>query len=266
MLDVPAYLERVGRREPRRATFDALAGLLRAHVERIPFENLDVLLGRGVRLDLDSLQDKLVRQRRGGYCFEHATLFAAALEALGFQVQRHSARVVIAAPRMLAPRSHMFLTVALPEGRFVVDPGFGGHTSRTPVPLVPGERVRLDDEEHWMARDGDHWVLRTRTPEREMDLWASTLEHDNPVDFEVSNHYIASHPASGFVNRLMLRAFTPDGRVHVMNREVTEWRGGTAHRRGLANRAELRALLSGSFGFDLPEVERMRVPQVPEWD
>jgi N-hydroxyarylamine O-acetyltransferase len=264
-METGRYFARIGWGGSTKVAYDALAGLLRAHVERIPFENLDVLLGRGVRLDLESLQDKLVQRRRGGYCFEHATLFAAVLEALGFGVTRHSARVVIAAPRTQAPRSHMFLTVALPEGRFVVDPGFGGHTARTPVPLVPGERVRLDDEEHWMARDGDHWVLRTRTPQGEMDLWASTLEHDNRVDFEVSNHYIATHPASAFVNRLMLRAFTPEGRVHVMNRDVTEWRGGTAHQRRLADRATLRQLLTASFGFDLPEVEHLRVPQVPEW-
>jgi N-hydroxyarylamine O-acetyltransferase len=82
----------MGRRD--QPTFETLAGLLHAHMLRIQFENLDVLLGRPVRLDLDSLQDKLVRARRGGYCFEHATLFAAVLEKLGFQPVRHAARVV----------------------------------------------------------------------------------------------------------------------------------------------------------------------------
>jgi N-hydroxyarylamine O-acetyltransferase len=264
-VETERYLARIGWGGSTRAAYDTLAGLLRAHVERIPFENLDVLLGRGVRLDLESLQEKLVQRRRGGYCFEHATLFAAVLESLGFDVVRHSARVVLVVPRTQAPRSHMLLTVSLAQGRVVVDPGFGGHTPRAPVPLVPGERVSVDAEEHWMARDGDHWVLRTRTPEREMDLWVSTLEDDNLVDFEVANHYVSSHPASGFVNRLMLRAHTHGGRVHVMNREVTEWRGGTVHTRELADRRELRVLLCESFGFDLPEVEGLRVPQVPEW-
>jgi N-hydroxyarylamine O-acetyltransferase len=124
-LDLEAYFNRIrwgGAADP---SFDVLAGLLRAHVSRIPFENFDVLMGRGVRLDIDSLQDKLVRAGRGGYCFEHATLFAAVLEKIGFRLTRHCARVILFVPANQAPRGHMFLVVTLPEGEFVVDPGFG---------------------------------------------------------------------------------------------------------------------------------------------
>jgi N-hydroxyarylamine O-acetyltransferase len=264
-LDLDAYFARVQWGGGTAPTHDTLAGLLRAQVERIPFENLDVLLGRGVRLDLATLQDKLVRRHRGGYCFEHATLFAAVLEALGFAVVRHSARVVMARPRSEAPRSHMLLTVTLPQGRFIADPGLGGHAPRAPLPLMTDAPVEVDGDVHWLCRDADYWVMRTRTPERDADCWASTLEHDNLVDFEVGNHFTATHPDSPFVNRLMLSAFTPTGRVHVMNRDVTEWRDGVPHARQLASRGELRDLLASSFGFDLPEVERLRVPLVPEW-
>jgi N-hydroxyarylamine O-acetyltransferase len=90
-LDLGAYLERIGWNGDARSDLATLAALLDAHMTRIPFENLDVLLGRGIRLDLDGLQRKLVDARRGGYCFEHATLFAAALEALGFAPIRHAA-------------------------------------------------------------------------------------------------------------------------------------------------------------------------------
>ncbi|HEX5121746.1 MAG TPA: arylamine N-acetyltransferase, partial [Rhodanobacteraceae bacterium] len=92
-LDLDAYLARIGWTGGREPTFATLAGILRAHVRTIPFENLDVLLGRAIDLDLRALQRKLVHARRGGYCFEHATLFAAVLEALGFAPLRHSARV-----------------------------------------------------------------------------------------------------------------------------------------------------------------------------
>ena len=83
-LDLEAYFRRIQWGGETSPTFETLAGLLRAHMLRIQFENLDVLLGRPVRLDLDSLPDKLVRARRDGYCFEHATLFAAVLEKLDF--------------------------------------------------------------------------------------------------------------------------------------------------------------------------------------
>ena len=264
-VDVDAYLGRIEWTGAVRPTFHTLAALVRAHMSKIPFENLDVLLGRQIRLDLDGLQRKLVHQRRGGYCFEHATLFAAVLEAIGFKPARHSARVTLITPRNASPRTHMFLTVPLAEGIFVVDPGFGALAPRVPLPLVDGEPVTLDGETHWMARAGDDWLLRTQSGEKFVDCWASTLERDNPADFEVGNHYTSPHPASPFVNRLLLRALTVAGRVTVMNRDVTVWEGSTPQSIQLADRAALRSLLTAHFGFDLPEIDQLRVPSIPEW-
>ena len=265
-IDLDAYLERIAWKGERSPTFATLASLLRAHMAAIPFENLDVLLGRGVRLDPEGLQAKLVHSRRGGYCFEHCTLFGAALEQLGFQPVSHTARVVLFSPRSAAPRTHMFLTVALPEGTFVLDPGFGGLAARVPVPLAEDRRATVDHETHWMVRDGGAWVLRVDVTDRKGgDAWVSTLDPDYPVDFELGNHYTATHPASPFRKLMMLRMLTPDGRVTVMNRDATVWKNGTPRRWQLADRGELRGLLAEHFGFDLPEVEAMRVPAVPEW-
>ena len=266
-LDLPAYLARIGWRGPLRPDHDTLAGLLRAHMERIPFENLDVLLGRGIRLDLDGVQRKLVCQRRGGYCFEHATLFAAVLEQLGFSLARHTARVVMRLPRHEAPRTHMFLSVQLGDARFVVDPGLGGLACRAPLPLVDGLRVSVAGQTHWLQQEGHYWLLRTVQQGEPADAWVGTLDPENPQDFEMGNHYTASHPNSGFVNRIMLRAYTPDGQVTVSNRDVTYRRGEDAALTSrLADRRALRALLAEHFGFDLPQVEQLRVPSIPEWD
>ncbi|HEY6892913.1 MAG TPA: arylamine N-acetyltransferase [Casimicrobiaceae bacterium] len=262
-LDLDAYLRRIGWTGSRAPTYATLAGMLHAHVRRIPFENLDVLLGRGIALDLRALQSKLVADRRGGYCFEHATLFAAVLEALGYAPVRHSARVVLVSPRTDVPRTHMFLTIALPEGTFVLDPGFGGLAPDAPVPLVDTDPP--EDASHWMARDGDWWVLRARTAGKVVDCWATTLEVDNAIDFVVANHYTATHPASAFRNRLLLRAFAGDARVSVMNRSVTIADAATSSTRELADRRELRMLLVRHFGFDLPEVESLRVPSIEAW-
>jgi N-hydroxyarylamine O-acetyltransferase len=266
-VELDAYFARIRWGSDTSATLRTLAGLLRAHMRWIPFENLDVLLGRGVRLDLDALQDKLVRARRGGYCFEHATLFAGVLEALGFAPVRHAARVVLFAPRSASPRSHMFLTVSLPEGRFVLDPGFGSLAPDMPIALVDRADEPGDPQgpRHWMARDGEHWVLRARSEASIVDCWVSTLEADPPIDFVVANHYTATHPSSPFRSRLMLRALTDEGRVSVMNRDVTLVKGGESRVHRLADRAALRALLVEHFGFDLPEVETLRVPTIEEW-
>jgi N-hydroxyarylamine O-acetyltransferase len=264
-LDLDAYFERIQWGGDTRASFETLAGLLSAHMSRIPFENLDVLLGRRVRLDLEGIQEKLVRAHRGGYCFEHATLFAAVLDALGFAPERHAARVTLYVPRTQAPRTHMFLTVPLAEGTFVVDPGFGTLAPRVPIPLASGTRAGIDHETHWLIRDGQAWLLRADVGGETVDAWVSTLDAEHRVDFEMGNHYTSTYPQSPFVNRLMMRALTPDGRVTVMNRDVAVWRAGERESIELADRAALRALLNDSFGFDLPEVERLRVPSIPDW-
>jgi N-hydroxyarylamine O-acetyltransferase len=263
-IDIDAYFARIGWRGTTGPTFDTLAGLLRAHLRHIPFENLDVLLGRGIELDLAALQEKLVRARRGGYCFEHATLFAGVLEALGFAPVRHAARVVLVAPRSEVPRSHMFLSVQLPEGRFVVDPGFGSLAPDTPLLLAEG-RVVSPGASHWMAHAGGEWLLRARKDGDVVDCWTSTLEAENPIDFVVANHYVATHPASAFRNRLLLRALTDGGRVSVMNRDVTICEDVTSRTLQLADRRALRELLAAHFGFDLPEVEALRVPSIEAW-
>lgn len=234
-------------------------------MSRIPFENLDVLLGRPLRLDLDHLESKLVRGGRGGYCFEHATLFAAVLEKVGFRPVFHSARVVLINPRTTVARTHMLLTVAVGDEAFVVDPGFGLLAPNLPIPLVDRAEAHTERETHWMVRDGNYWLLRARRGDDTVDAWASTLEAENPMDCEVANHFSATHPASAFVNRLMLRALTGDGYVSVMNRDVTMWRGGRRQSTRLGDRSALRALLAEHFGFDLPEVEHIRVPSIPEW-
>lgn len=254
-MDLERYLARIGWRGAANASGDVLSGVLAHHMGAIPFENFDVLLGRPPRLDESALEDKLVVARRGGYCFEHATLLAAALRALGFAVATHSARVIMRTPRHAAARNHMFLTV----GDRVLDPGFGADAPRVPVPIggVAGEyRFVRSGAEHTLERlDGGTW----------QPLWTSTLEHEHPIDFEVANHYIATHASSPFVQHILASSTIDGGDVRIANRTVKISRGGHVEERQLADRAALRAIVAEHFGFDLPELLTLRVPAVPEW-
>jgi N-hydroxyarylamine O-acetyltransferase len=261
-INLDAYLARIDWQGEKAPTYKTLASVLDAHIAHIPFENLDVLLGRTIRLDVSGLQSKLVDARRGGYCFEHASLMAAALEALGFAVGRHVARVVLFQPADKAARDHMFLTIAADGGRFVVDPGFGPFAARSPVPMDG----TATPEGHRMTREGDVWVLHGRRRGAEFNGWVSFMQDDNPVDFEMANHFKATHPASVFRQLIMASSVTPRGRVSVMNRDVTWTTGGVETETQLSDRRELRALLAEHFGFDLPEAETLRVPAVPGWD
>jgi N-hydroxyarylamine O-acetyltransferase len=264
-IDLDAYFKRIRWDGGTSPTLVTLTGLLRAHTARIPFENLDVLLRRPVRLDLVGLQDKMVRAGRGGYCLEHATLFAAVLETLGFKLARHAAHVILYTARTESPRTHMFLTVTVEGTMFVVDPGFGPFAARVPVPLVDGHPTRPNHETHWMARDDDLWVMHLRRGDQPLHGWVTTLEQENEVDFELANHFIATHPNSPFVHRIILSVVTPEGRINVMNRDVTIVRGKESTSAQLADHASLRALLVEHFGFDLPDVERLTLAAIPEW-
>jgi len=254
-LDLDAYFARIrwsGSVSPDLATLTELLG---AHTRAIPFENFDALLGRRVRLDLDSLQEKLVRRRRGGYCFEHATLFGVVLEALGFNVENHLARVVLRAPKTAVPRTHMVNLIELPEGKFVADPGFGGPGTTTPIPLAG------QGGSHWFDRDGPDWMLRGPAG----DLWVTEFAPAYPIDFEMSNHYVATHPDSIFTRNLMLNRFTQEGRVSLMNRDASIRRGDQTESWEVADRAALSAWLEDAFGIDLPEIGQLRVPAIGEW-
>jgi len=267
LFNADRYFERIGWRGSLSPTLDTLTSLMRAHTARIPFENLDVLLGRAVRIDIDSVSAKLVECRRGGYCFEHSTLFRAALEHVGFQPVAHAARVVMLTPRQSAPRTHMFLTVVLDGTTYVLDPGFGGHGPLVPLPLVENLDTREGPDIHRFTRRDGEWLLETNIAGVMSPLWISTLEPESPIDFVMGNHFTSTWPESRFVQSLMLRAITPDGRrVSVMNRDVTVAQNGAFEKWQLADRAALRALLAREFDIDLPEVERLRVPAVPEWD
>lgn len=152
-INLSAYFERIRWGGSARPCFETLAGLLDAHMSNIPFKNLDVLLGRPIRLDLDGVQAKIVRARRGGYCFEHGILFAAVLEALEFQPIRQTARVALFAPPTASPRTHMFLRVPVEGGEHIVDPGFGGLAP--PVPVPPSKTSFSSEFPRFEARHED---------------------------------------------------------------------------------------------------------------
>jgi N-hydroxyarylamine O-acetyltransferase len=263
--DLAAYLARIGYSGPTKPDLASLSGLLAAHMNAIPFENIDVLLGRPIRLDLESVQKKIVAEKRGGYCFEQGALFLAALRALGFDATPRTARVILVLKADASPRGHMYLAVRLPEGEFVADPGLGGLGCRAPIPL-DGTPAREGDE-LWSIRTEDRRrVLQVESPERRLDAWIAGFDDDNWADFEVANHWYSTHTASPMVNRAMLRAMIPGGRLTVMNKDATLRANGATERFELKDRAGLRKLVQDYCGFDSPEIETMRVPSLPEWD
>lgn len=258
-LDVDAYLRRIGFAGPLRPTLAVLQELHLAHGSHIPFENLDILLGRPIRIDLDSVQAKLVGDRRGGYCFEQNTLFAAVLERAGFSVTRLAARVRLGTKRVL-PRTHMLLQVDVNGRPWLADVGFGREGLLQPLPLHGGRPVSQYGRTFRVDDDSGLKVLRVQRADSWEDVYAFTLEPQYPVDFEMANHYTATHPNSRFTQMLTVQLPTPKARYHLINYELTVDRGATVEQRTITDEEERLRVLAEIFDLHFPPGTRFHVP------
>src|SRR5690606_25119751 len=138
MTDIAAYMELIQYKGPRQPTLEVLHALHVRHTRSIPFEGLSPLTGMAVELDIDSLMAKFTKQRRGGYCYEHNSLFQYVLRDIGFAVEGLAARIRMNVPDdVMTPRSHMLLLVEVEGETFIADTGFGRLTLTAPIRLIP---------------------------------------------------------------------------------------------------------------------------------
>ena len=253
--DLDAYRARIGHSGAPQPTLPTLLELHRLHTQAIPFENLSPFLGEAVKLDLESLESKLVRRRRGGWCFEHNLLFAHVLRAVGFDLRTLAARVLWNAPANVTPaRSHMLLLVGLGGERYIADVGFGGLTLTAPLRLEAGIEQLTPHEPHRLRASGEDFVLEARIAGDWLPLYQFDLHEQLQADYEVSNWYLANFPQSPFVTGLMAARADADRR-HAMrnNRYSIHHRGGDIERRILGSVGEMREVLAGALRIALPD-------------
>ncbi|MFL6604380.1 MAG: arylamine N-acetyltransferase family protein [Steroidobacteraceae bacterium] len=258
--DLNSYFQRIGcTAGPREATLDTLRALHLHHAQAIAFENLEPLSREAVKLDLPSLEGKLVHGGRGGYCYEHNLLFSHILRELGFRVTGLAARVLWNAPDdAIRARSHMLLRVDFGAEPYIADVGFGGQTLTGPLRLIadvvqptPHEPYRL------IAQDGD-FVLQTQLHDSWKPLYRFDLQQQFQVDYEVSSWYLCNHPQSPFTTNLMAARPVPGGRYGLFNNQLTFHRlGGHTEQRRLGSTDEIRAALHSQFGLRVPANSRL---------
>jgi N-hydroxyarylamine O-acetyltransferase len=217
MHDLQAYLDRIGLGAP-----GDLAGLHRAHVTTIPFENLDPRRGVPVSLAPEDLEDKLVVRRRGGYCFEQNLLLKSALEDLGAEVELMLARVRMGRARGTPrPRTHLVLRVRDGAASWHADVGFGNGTLLGPIPFGLGGPYEQSGWRFRVVQDGPELVLQTEQGSEWVDVYGFVPERVPPIDVETSNWFTCTHPHSPFVTGLIVAAQRPDG-----GREsLSDWSG-----------------------------------------
>ncbi|MGW2859618.1 arylamine N-acetyltransferase family protein [Streptomyces sp. NPDC001205] len=241
-LDLDAYLAHLGYAGDLTPSLATLRALHRAHVLSVRWENLEAVLRKHRPLDLPSVQAKLVANPRGGTCFEHVTLYAAALERLGFSFFVVQGRVRMGSTR-IRPETHAMVIVELEGKRWLSDIGFGSSpldlielTDATDVSDGVWE-YRLRRQEVSPGEEG--WALyqpagKRESPDAHTEVTADgwmvrhtfTLHRQYPVDLQVSNHFGASHPRSAFSDRVFLQRIHPD-RLHLLDhRTLTTVRPG----------------------------------------
>ena len=264
-LDTTTYLQRLGIAQRPAATLDALRDLQLRHTGAIAFETLSTMLRAQVPIDLASLQRKILQGGRGGYCYELNLLFLALLRELGFDARGLTGRVVMGGSEdALTPRTHMLVLVTQEGRRYITDVGFGGMVPTAPLLLdsedaqaTPHEPYRL--VHHLVEHRDGRYTLRAQVAGAWRALYVFDLVPPAPVDYEVGNWYVSTHPDSPFVGQLVA-ARTGEGlRKTLRNGDFAVHRIGVGtERRRLADVDSVIAVLRDEFGLQVPQHPQLR--------
>ncbi len=252
------YLDRIGYKEDVAPTRGTLRGLLRHHALAVPFENLDVQLGRRLTLDPDAAYDKIVHRRRGGWCYEQNGLFGAVLAGIGFGVTRVAAAVMREGREDVSAANHLVLLVETedaPGRRFLADVGFGG-TLVEPIELIEASYRQPPFRLGLRRLDDGCWQFHEDAGDGEFSFDFEPVAGDEDALARRCD-YLQSDPSSGFVKSLVAQIRLPDAHRTLRGRVFSEIGPRGSRERLIASADELAETLSGQFGLDVPEVREL---------
>lgn len=208
---IDAYLARIGLVDKPAVSLAGLTTLMRAQLFAVPFENIYVQAGVQVSLEQAAIVDKIIHQRRGGYCYEVNGLFAWAAAALGFNVRLLGARPMFYPKRWA--KTHMVVLIDLPEGRYLCDTGFGRLGLRAPLEIAEGIVVQQDWDQYRLMRVQHEWVLQAING----GDWESQFSFDEYpaelIDFIPANYFNSHSLDTIFVQKLLVIVHQPQARV-----------------------------------------------------
>lgn len=257
-LDQSAWLARIGYNGSLAPTLETLNQLIFAHSHCIPYETLDIMLGRPPKLDVATLQQKMIASGRGGYCFEQNMLFRAGLRSLGFGITSLQGRVVrgleIDAPR---PAIHMLLKVDLADGSYLADVGFGNLAPTCALRLVPQIEQETPHEVMRFIDVGGELTLQARLKQDWQHIYRVIPYPRYDSEYEITNWYTATHPDTPYQGNIIVAKPGPNrSRITMYNARVTvRDADGHAEKRWLATDGEFRDVLRGDFGLSMSDEE-----------
>lgn len=246
------YFKRIKLPQPQVADAAALRQLQSRHMQAIAFENLNPFLGIPVRLDAATLSHKLIKEGRGGYCYEQNILFMDVLRAMGFQVRGLTGRVYRPDGQVQA-RTHMLLLVDTDGEKWLADVGFGGLGPSHPLLMQP-EAVQETPFGVYKLISGpqNSYTLQWRTQGSWRPLYTFDMQQQYMADFELGNYWTSTHPHANFTRNLMASRHTLDGRYALLNNRFTVYHmHQPEERRILTSPSGIRDVLTEFFQLNL---------------
>src|SRR5262245_38513886 len=256
------YLARVGVIGSLDATIGSLRRLHIAHREAFLFENVAIQTGGGISVALEDIERKFLDEQRGGYCFEHNTLFLAVLREVGFTPTALLGRVRRGPPERWC-RTHMVLRVPIDGEMWLADVGFGGIGLIEPIPLRDGASSHQVGVTYTVRREPEVWSLASKGPDpvgakavppaaAPQDLYEFSDDPQTPGDIEVANHYTSTHPDSMFRRSLTIQRTTRTERAILRQSTFTRCVDGCFDEQTIDSQ-RARAIAREVFGVSLPD-------------
>lgn len=246
-----SYFERIKFKHSAKADLRTLRELHKQHVFTIPFENLDILFGAPISLDPTKLFQKLISEKRGGYCFELNGLFQLLLENLGFDVYSVCGRVLFDSDG-IPPKSHRLLIVKIENEPWLVDVGFGAFGLLEPIPIKAGVEYHQFGEVFKLESDQRlGFIFKTKINSDWISQYAFGLEHYFPIDFMFPNYYHSHSPDSKFCQKKICQLPTPEGRKKLVDMKLSIPVNGKILETEAMNENEYFRMLKTHFNIEI---------------
>lgn len=255
------YLQRLGYDAPPAPTLQTLQALQLRHVCTFAFESLSTLMHVPVPIDLPSVEQKVLLEGRGGYCYELNQMFLALLQELGFDACGITGRVVMGGPpEAHTARTHRLSLVTLEGVRYISDVGFGGMVPSSPLQLDTDTVQATAHEPYRLTFDGQgSYTLWAQVAGEWRGLYVFDLQVQAAIDYEIGNWYVSTHPDSPFVGQLKVARLAP-GKRHTLNNAsyAVHYLDRPSEKRTLDSADELLDLLTATFGVRVPVSATLR--------
>jgi len=253
-MDLASYLQRIQYTEHPKPDLSTLVQLQRTHMQTVPFENLDIGLGRRIQLDEKSLWQKLIINRRGGFCYELNGLFAWLLKEIGLEVTYLNARVFNSTGEMGIDFDHLALLVQIPNNttRWIVDVG-AGDSFNEPLKLDERDEQVQGLRAYKLEQKDNGFIVRQKNYDGtwKKQYFFNLTPHRFPDEYQAACLYHQTSPETPFTRKSVITRATEDGRITLENEQLIVTKNGVRKERPLANDTEYKNLLNEYFGVVL---------------